>query len=357
MQIRGATLEDLEQLSLLYHKGLGTRSLEQAKVRLKSILQKSSHQTGQATALRWHCLVALEDQRIIAMALSGPPQLENVVGSELQLLAVPKSSFGRRLSAQLLRSLKQHLRASRLPCLWINAPRANLSPFLQAGAVDLAPHPPAQGSALARRRLRLQCGPAPTLQTARLHLRPWRPEDHHLFFQLNGDVLVNKFLPGPLSYEESSTMLDGVASDIKQHGFGFWAVEHQLSEGIGGKVIGMIGISPVVDIPPVQERIGPTLEIAWRLAPKFWRQGYALEGAQASIEFAFSALAVQELVAFTVPGNTPSRNLMKKLGFEHDKGGEFEHPRLPPGHPLRRHLLYRKRCPAHIINTSYVLIS
>jgi hypothetical protein len=32
---------------------------------------------------------------------------------------------------------------------------------------------------------------------------------------------------------------------------------------------------------------------------------------------------------------------MQAIGMQHDPDGDFEHPRLPEGHPLRSHVLYR----------------
>ena len=45
----------------------------------------------------------------------------------------------------------------------------------------------------------------------------------------------------------------------------------------------------------------------------------------------------------TVPANQRSRRVMEKLGMSHDPADDFEHPRLPEGHPLRKHVLYRTR--------------
>ena len=54
-------------------------------------------------------------------------------------------------------------------------------------------------------------------------------------------------------------------------------------------------------------------------------------------------LGLEEIVAFTVPANLASRRVMEKLGMTRDPAEDFdfEHPRLQPGHPLRRHVLYR----------------
>ena len=56
---------------------------------------------------------------------------------------------------------------------------------------------------------------------------------------------------------------------------------------------------------------------------------------------AFEALQLSEVLAFTVPANLPSQGLMQRLGMQHQVEQDFQHPLLPPGHPLRRHVLYR----------------
>ena len=57
----------------------------------------------------------------------------------------------------------------------------------------------------------------------------------------------------------------------------------------------------------------------------------------------FESLALDEIVAFTVPGNVRSRRVMEKLGMTHDPADDFDHPGLAEGHPMRRHVLYRLR--------------
>jgi ribosomal-protein-alanine N-acetyltransferase len=44
-------------------------------------------------------------------------------------------------------------------------------------------------------------------------------------------------------------------------------------------------------------------------------------------------------VSFTAPANRRSVAVMERLNMTQD--GEFNHPRLPQGHPLQRHVLYR----------------
>ena len=86
--------------------------------------------------------------------------------------------------------------------------------------------------------------------------------------------------------------------------------------------------------------------LAWRIASPRWGHGYAPEAARAAVTYGFDALGVDELVAFTAATNTKSRRVMAKLGMTHDEGGDFDHPNLPAGDPLRRHVLYRLRPPS-----------
>jgi RimJ/RimL family protein N-acetyltransferase len=83
------------------------------------------------------------------------------------------------------------------------------------------------------------------------------------------------------------------------------------------------------------------VEIGWRLAAAYWGQGLATEGAREVVRYGFESLALNEIVAFTVPGNMRSRRVMEKLGMTHDSADDFDHPDLPEGHPMRRHVLYR----------------
>ncbi|MGQ4365181.1 GNAT family N-acetyltransferase [Streptomyces sp. SAS_272] len=65
------------------------------------------------------------------------------------------------------------------------------------------------------------------------------------------------------------------------------------------------------------------------------------KGARAAVRFGFDVLGLPEIVSFTVTGNRRSRAVMERLGMTHDPREDFDHPRLPPGHALRRHVLYR----------------
>ena len=85
----------------------------------------------------------------------------------------------------------------------------------------------------------------------------------------------------------------------------------------------------------------PCVEIGWRLAAAHWGRGYATEAARAVLAHAWDVVGLDEVVSFTTAGNERSRAVMTRLGMRYDPADDFDHPRLPPGHPLRRHVLYR----------------
>jgi RimJ/RimL family protein N-acetyltransferase len=150
---------------------------------------------------------------------------------------------------------------------------------------------------------------------------------------MNADPRVMEFFAAPLSPEETDALILRIQTHMAQHGFGFYSAELRAT----GEFIGMVGMAHV----PFEAHFTPCVEIGWRIAPAYWNRGLATEGARECLRYAFEELALNKVVAFTVPANLPSRRVMEKLGMTRDPADDFEHPRLPEGHPLRRHVLYR----------------
>jgi RimJ/RimL family protein N-acetyltransferase len=139
-----------------------------------------------------------------------------------------------------------------------------------------------------------------------------------------------------LTRSESLEMYARMRSTINQRGWGVWAVE------VNGVFAGMVGLNtPKWPLP-----FSPCTEVLWRLRREFWGQGIAHSGASRAIEYGFSKAGLEEIVAFTTPPNLRSIRLMERLGFDRDRHGDFDHPAVPEGHPLRRHILYRKKKPS-----------
>jgi RimJ/RimL family protein N-acetyltransferase len=171
------------------------------------------------------------------------------------------------------------------------------------------------------------------LRTERLLLRPWRDADLEPFAALNGEPETMRFFPAPLTPEESGAFAERVRRDLDAQGWGLWAVE---VPGVA-EFVGFVGLAR----PSFEAHFTPAVEVGWRLAREHWGQGYATEAARAAVGFGFGELGLDEIVSFTSRLNEPSIRVMKRLGMTHDSADDFDHPRVPEGHPLRPHVLYR----------------
>lgn len=191
--------------------------------------------------------------------------------------------------------------------------------------------------------------------TERVRFRLWTLADRAGFRCMNRDRRVMEFFPSPLSSKASDALLERLMAHQTREGFGVWPLEiaagrdeaAPVADFEAGKAAepgeknyvwagfaGLLRVRP--DMP-----FAPAVEIGWRLLPAFWGRGYAAEAARACLDFGFRTLGLEEIVAFTVPGNRRSWRLMERLGMSRDPDGGFDHPALPDGHPLCRHVLYR----------------
>jgi ribosomal-protein-alanine N-acetyltransferase len=171
------------------------------------------------------------------------------------------------------------------------------------------------------------------LRTDRLLLRPWDRADRPEFARMNADPEVMEFFVAPLTREESDAFVDRIEAGFAEHGFGLWAVEELGT----GAFIGFAGLLHQTFEAPFT----PVFEIGYRLARHAWGRGYATEAAREAVRFGFERAGLVEIVSMTAVSNVRSRAVMAKLGMTHDPDDDFDHPRVPDGHPLKRHVLYR----------------
>jgi RimJ/RimL family protein N-acetyltransferase len=183
--------------------------------------------------------------------------------------------------------------------------------------------------------------------TARLVLRPFTEVDQAPFYALNTHPLVVESLGSSPTRAESDAMVARYGEELRREGWGFWAVEARTR---GAAFVGMVGLHRVNAALPC----APAVEVGWRLHPDQWGQGYAVEAATASLAFGFDVAALHEIVAFTASVNTRSRTVMERIGMTRDMDGDFDHPGVPGGSRLRRHVLYRISPPATSSSASQV---
>lgn len=175
--------------------------------------------------------------------------------------------------------------------------------------------------------------PPENLAGPRVRLRQWRPEDREGLAAMQADPVVMEHLMPVADRAASDAVADRIARHFAQHGFGLWVIE------VPG-VAPFIGYTGLVHVP-YAAAFTPAVEIGWRIQKRFWGQGYVTEAARLSLRDGFDRLGLAEIIALTVPANTRSQAVMRRLGMTHDPREDFDHPLVPDGHRLRRHVLYR----------------
>ena len=171
------------------------------------------------------------------------------------------------------------------------------------------------------------------IHTNRLLLRQWKKEDYLPFAQMNSDPRVMEFFPSVLKKEESDALADRIIDLIQKNGWGLWALSCPKKH----EFMGFVGLMEVTFDAPFT----PAIEIGWRLAAEQWGKGYATEAALAVLDFAFSELQLEEIVSLTAEVNERSIKVMEKVAMHRNPEDDFNHIKLPKGHVLERHVLYR----------------
>jgi RimJ/RimL family protein N-acetyltransferase len=175
----------------------------------------------------------------------------------------------------------------------------------------------------------------PVIVTDRLLLREWRNTDVDPFAAMNSDPRVMQYFPETYSEERTRRFVARIEACWSERGYGLWAVERQDT----GRFIGYVGLWPAT----FPAHVTPAVEVGWRLAADQWGHGYATEAARASLGYGFDTVGLDEIVSFTSGLNVRSWRVMERLGMRRDASGDFEHPNVPEGHPVRPHVLYRIR--------------
>lgn len=146
------------------------------------------------------------------------------------------------------------------------------------------------------------------IETARLRLRPFRPEDAaDLHAQVYGDADAMRYIADgtPRTLEETARIVQRFMEHGEQYGYTIWAVEKKT----GNQFIGQCGLIHIQQTPDV--------ELAYAYGKTHWGQGYATEAARACVRYAFEVVHLDVLIAIAYPQNAPSQNVMRKLGMQY----------------------------------------
>lgn len=158
-------------------------------------------------------------------------------------------------------------------------------------------------------------------ETDRLRLRNWQPADADPFDAHLNTPEVMRHLGGVQPRAEVEAGIARLAACADAHGFTFWAVERREDLAF----LGFCGLKPV---RPEQtpEAFRGAIEIGWRLRADAWGQGYAREAAGAALDLAFGRFGLPRVIAMTVPPNSASWGLMRRLGMQARPDLDFDMP-------------------------------
>jgi ribosomal-protein-alanine N-acetyltransferase len=147
--------------------------------------------------------------------------------------------------------------------------------------------------------------PFDELETSRLVLRRWRPEDLETLVAWNANPELMEHM-GKLSFtrEETEALFTRFEDHWTAHGFGVWAAEEKES----GALVGRVGIAYHRSWPHDPE-VGWLIDVPWQ------GRGLATEAGRACVDYAFGELGFQRVVSICTAENVPSRRVMEKLGF------------------------------------------
>ena len=145
------------------------------------------------------------------------------------------------------------------------------------------------------------------LETDRLLLRSFRPQDVEQMVSLVEDPGVTRLLGGPRDAEEVRTILQNEL--VEQPGrLGQWPVVLKVT----GEFVGGCGLISK-EIEGVRE-----VELVYAFAASAWGRGYATEIGSALLGFATEELRLKRVVALIDPENLPSKRVAEKLGMQRE---------------------------------------
>jgi RimJ/RimL family protein N-acetyltransferase len=142
------------------------------------------------------------------------------------------------------------------------------------------------------------------IETSRLRLRPFRPDDVDEVARWVADPAFTRHLGGGWSRRRVVEMLDRAGRHHAEHGFGPLAVEDRAT----GALVGRSGLSFHVAWPADPE-------LGWWIAPERQGEGLATEAGAACLRNAFETLRLPRVVSIALEANAASRRVMEKLGF------------------------------------------
>lgn len=154
------------------------------------------------------------------------------------------------------------------------------------------------------------------LETDRLIIRHFLPEDLDSLYKLYCDPEAKKFIPNaPQTHKETREELEWYLNGHPEHpDLGLWAAVDKGSHQLAGRV----GLLPWV----IDNR--NEVEVAYLIAKEYRRQGLAAEAASALLQYGFEQLQLSRLVCIIDQDNLASIKVAEKIGMQFEKHGRDE---------------------------------
>ena len=143
------------------------------------------------------------------------------------------------------------------------------------------------------------------LETERLLLRMWEPEDFEGYASMCSEPEVMRFIAPdgkPLSRFDAWRSFSAHIGHWYLKGFGQFAVVERASGDLAGR------------IGPWMPEDWPEFEVGWALRRKYWGRGYATEAVKACITYSFAELGKLHLISLIDPDNVRSIRVAERVG-------------------------------------------
>ncbi len=145
----------------------------------------------------------------------------------------------------------------------------------------------------------------PSIETARLLLRPWTMADSEAWFQLLQEPDILRYFPdtSPPPRHKAEAYIEHHLRHWEQFGYGHWAVVTPIDEAV-------IGWNGLEYLPSLEQ-----VEVAYLLSQRAWGRGYATEAARAAVRFGFETAALPAIIGLVHPDNAASIRVLEKCGL------------------------------------------
>jgi RimJ/RimL family protein N-acetyltransferase len=175
------------------------------------------------------------------------------------------------------------------------------------------------------------------IQTTRLELRRFTPEDIESFYAYRSDPVLARYQEWePMSYEQARSFLVGQA-DQELGAAGQW-LQVAVTVRRTGELIGDLGVCVIDESEGV-------VEIGFTVAQSAQGRGYATEAVSAMVDGLLRQATVRSIVAVTDERNTASVALLRRVGFAHERTTS----RVFRGEPCQECRFAKSRPPMHAV--------